>query len=700
MANLNLLFNPRGIAIIGASVDINRSGGQVQRALVMNGYKGSIYPVNPKYKEIQGIRSYSSVLEVDGPCDVAIISLPASFVPNVIEECGRMQIQFAVVHSSGFREIGSLGKALELNMINNARLGNVRIIGPNCLGVINVNENLYAAFGSMIRPPLMKSGSVSMVCQSGGFGHSIALQCGAAGIGFRYLVASGNEADLNALDLIDYYLEDSGTKVVISYIEGLSDGRRLMELGRKAASLNKPLILWKGGRGEQGVRAVASHTASMTGRYDVYQTALKQSAIIEVEEFSELVDIVSIFLSNRLPTGRSFGVLGGSGGSAIVFADACDSYRLKIPVLSAHQQVAISNLIPITGSAINPIDFTSSFLIDLTIDNFSKSLELIAKDDCIDQILIILSTVQGQRALNGAKKLAHISKLTNKPIYVFSSLPREVIKESIEILEESGIIVFSSLRRIAHAVAMIIDYIDRVNSFPSKSKNLLIPINKPTAKGNHDNLNEIEVKEWLFKQGIPVASDLLIKFDQNVPGEINFPVALKVLSRDLSHKSDVGGVKLDICNNNDLIQSIKDMYSIVNINAPNAILEGVIVSSMVKNSLEIIIGVVNDEVFGPVVMLGFGGTLAELYKDVTYRIAPFNEEIAASMLEELNGKAIFYGFRDKPEYDVSSLITIVSRISEIAWNSRAWLGELDINPLFIKKKGEGSLVGDALMYSI
>ncbi len=695
MGKLDGLFHPCGVAIIGASGDLARGGGQPVKALLELGYAGAVYPVNPKHATIGGVRCYPSVGAIEGPCDLAVIALPAAGVIDAVAACGAKGVKFAVIYGGGFREAGDEGKSRERALLAAARAGGVRLIGPNCLGVVNITDRVYAAFGSMTRTPVLPAGNVSMVYQSGGFGQSLALRCAAAGAGFRYLCASGNETDITTPELLDYYLDDAQTRIIVTYIEGVNDGRALMAAGRKAAALGKPILLWKGGRREQGLRAAASHTASMTGSYDIYQAALRQSGIIEVRDLDEVADLVQVLSTGRLPGGPRVALMGGSGGSAIVFADACDEEGLLIPALTPATVAKLHAFVPGMGSAANPIDFAAGFLADASAPKYARAVDAVLADDSIDQLCVMLATVQGKQAENGARILADAQTRFAKPILVFSSVPRDTMEAAHAIFAAAGIPVLPSPTRVAHAAAVAARYVEFIATAGTAAVDDGIVAGPGAAQRRV--LNELDSTNLLASYGVPVLAQRRLQADGSVVLDgLVYPVAAKVLSRDLPHKSDVGGVRLNIGSAQALVTAIAAMTAEVRRAAPAAAIEGILVTGMVVDALELMVGIVNDSVFGPTVLLGFGGTLAEVLRDRTYRVAPFDQGTARAMIDELRGAAILQGVRGAPPRDIEALAEAVSRISRMGWTLRDTLVELDINPLFVRAAGGGVVAGDAL----
>ena len=328
------LFNPRGIAVIGASGDLTRISGQPIAALKNSGYKGGIYLVNPKYQELHGLKCYPSVDAIGQPCDLALVAVPAPGVPAAIRDCGKAGIPFAIVLTAGFREAGPEGRKLEAELARAAKDSGVRFIGPNCQGSLSVPSRMWCVFGSVSHETELKEGAVSCAFQSGGFGYAVVNLAEAQGVGFRHVVSTGNETDMTMPELLSEFLDDPGTKLAFAYIEGTPNARAFLDLGRKSLETGKPVLIWKGAQTEAGTKAAASHTANMTGNYDLYHAAFRQSGIIEVHDIEEIVDIAKLFAQGRTPKGRSVGVLSISGGSGIVFADRAVKLGLTLPSFS------------------------------------------------------------------------------------------------------------------------------------------------------------------------------------------------------------------------------------------------------------------------------------------------------------------------------------------------------------------------------
>ncbi len=697
MSKFERLFSARAIAVVGATPDEYRVGGQPVRALRENGYRGKVFPVNPKYPEIGGYRCYPSLAAIGEPVDVVVICVPAAATPAVVKECGVLGIPYAVVLGGGFRESGPAGAALQDEMVANARAGGVRVIGPNCLGVANVHERVFAAFGSLTRPPLLNPGPVSMVMQSGGFGNTLAFRCHAAGIGFRILVTSGNEADLTAPELIDALVDDPQTRVIFSYLEGVTDGRALMAVAKRALAAGKPLLLWKGGNAGQGARVAASHTANLTGTYDVWRAAFRQCGIIEVRDTEQAADAIRALLPGRYPRGRNVAVITPSGGSAVAFTDVADERGLTL-VSPAEATTAILRTELVGAASIeNPIDLAASFIGDANRERYLRAARALLADPGIDQLCCVSATLIGKGAAINAGVLTEAAKETTKPLLAFSAVPREVAEDAFGMFDRAGIPIFVSPTRMAHAAATLADYGDARRR--SEAAAVLPEMLVPPLPATTGTLGEADSKAILAACGVRVSRDVVL-----APGDdsaitrldLRFPVAVKILSAEIAHKTDIGGVMLNVADAAHLHTAVAAVVANARKAHPAAPIDGVLVSEMITGAVETIAGVVNDEVFGPVVVLGMGGIAAEAMRDTSYRIAPFDTTTAREMIGELRARRIFDGLRGRPPCDVDALADALAKISQLAWAARDRLAELDVNPLMVLPRGEGVVAADAL----
>lgn len=695
------LFHPRGIAIIGASKDRSRIGGHPIHATRQAGYEGGIYPVNPRHEEVQGLRCYPDVASIDEPCDLAIVAVRAALVPAAIEACGKAGIFNAVVLAAGFRETGPEGSKIEHEMLAAARRNRVRVIGPNCQGIVSVHPGVFAAFGSVADELGLRAGGVSAAFQSGGFGYSIVNLAEASGVGFRYCVSSGNETDVTMPELLNSFLDDPGTQLSFAYIEGVTDGRALMRAGWKSLAAGKPLLLWKGAKTNTGARAAASHTANLTGSYDIYRTAFKTSGILEVSDVEQIVDLSKIFLTGRLPEGNGVGVLGISGGSGIVFADEAISRGLELPEFEDATTQALAKIVPLFGSISNPADVTAGVFNDLSV--LTETINIVLQDKRVHQLVLLLASMSGEYATQAAKAITAAAEKNDKPIIVGWSGRRARAEQAYQTLEQAGVPILPTPVRAAHAAAKVAQFANARRRHLSQRPDHAITaksgkVDLPSGAGL---LNEADSKRILSNFGIPVTKEARIPVDANAAecasaAGLRYPMAVKVLSAEIPHKSDIGGVRLNIGDAARLNAAATEVVRNASTAMPDASIEGILVSEM-ASGLELLIGAVNDPTFGPVVTVGMGGIYTEALRDVCFGIAPFDDEEAHRMIARLRSHKLLESNRGRPALDRDSLAQAVAKVSQLAHALGDRLAELDINPVFIGPQGEGIVAADALI---
>jgi acyl-CoA synthetase (NDP forming) len=692
-------FEPRGIAVIGASRDLGRIGGQPVRYLSTYGYPGKVYPVNPNYEEIAGLKCYPSVQAVDGPCDVALIALNARAVPQAIRDCGAKGVRFAVVLSSGFRETGEAGAALERDMLAAARTHGMRVIGPNCQGYLNLAIRLYATFGVLGLEPELKQGPVSTVSQSGGFGFGIVTQCESAGVGFRYIVSSGNASDVDAPELIEAYVEDPGTQIIVGYIEGVRDGRALMRAADRAMCAGKPVLMWKTGNSDAGKKASLSHTAALTGSYDVYRAAYRQAGILEVRDIDEISDAARAFLGKRLPRGNRVAALGSSAGSCILFTDRCAELGLEMATLAPETEAALAEVLPAFGSPRNPVDVTADIFNNPSA--FLRAVELVLADSGVDQLGVLYAGLSGEISLACNRAVVKAAAKSDKPVMLAWTARRHRAEAAYRLVEEAGIPYFASPVRLANAAGALARFAQFRARAAQRASLFAEDASAPgPAAARSGPLSETQSKSLVASWGIPSTRDVLVR-----PGEdpvaaargLAYPLVAKIASADIAHKSEAGGVVVGVRNAVELASAVEQVTQRARAYAPQAHIEGVLICEMVTDGVEMLLGVTEDPVFGPTVALGLGGVAAEALHDVAYRVAPFDEAEARAMIGELRGARLLGAFRNRPPADVEALAHAVARVSQAAYTLRARLAELDINPLFVLPQGQGVVAGDALV---
>jgi len=690
---LSRLFEPRGVAIIGASADLSRIGGQPVKALHQFGFRGGVYPVNPKYPEVDGLRCYPNVGAIDAPCDLAIIAVPAEAAVNAVRECGAAGISFCIVLSAGFRETGEAGAALQEALRQAAAEAHVRLIGPNCQGLMNLTTRLYAGFGSAFQVPDLPAGAVSLVTQSGGFGYAVLMSCTARGIGFRIALSTGNEADVTTPEVIEALIEEPGTRIICAYVESIADGRRLMAAGRRAVAAGKPLLVWKSGNSADGARAAISHTGSMTGRYDVYRAAFRQSGIIEILDIDDLADACRAFLGGSLPAGPRVASVGISGGAGILFTDRAIMRGLALPSLSEETNKRLRTAIPSFGSISNPVDVTAGVFNDTEV--LTNVISAVLGDPQVDQLAVLLASLPGEAALRAARAIRSAIAQHNKPVLISWSARRNRAKAAYALLEEGHVPIYESPVRAAEAAAWLAGF-SASSSAPAPSP----PPNvaRLSMSLHEGTLDEAQSKSLLKQAGIPIAHEIIVAAGTQKLGalDLSFPVVVKVLSRDIAHKSEVGGVRIGVGTREAVEIAIEEIRASVRKHRPDAAIDGYIIAEMIADGLETIVGVVRDPSFGPVVAFGLGGIATEVLKDISYRVAPFGVDEAHAMIRELRAAPLFGAFRGRGELDVAALADAIARISVLAAQEDR-IAELDINPLFVRPRGKGVIAADALI---
>ena len=697
--NLRKLVSPTSIVVVGASTDTKRVGGEIVLNLKTGGFRGDVFPVNPKYREICGYSCFPDVTAIDRAADMAVVAVNAEQVPNVIRDCGRAGISIAVVLSSGFGEAGTSGMELQRELDEVIAESGVRIVGPNCIGLMNVRQHMYCGFGPGFRNHGISKGPVAMVTQSGGYGFSVVGLCNHQGIGFSQIISTGNECDLSTADLIDYVLDDDEIKVVVTYIEGVKDGRRFLEVGQKALACGKPILCWKVGNSAVARNAVASHTANLSAPYELFKTAFSESGYIEIREIEDLVDIARGFLGGRIPKGRRVAVVTTSGGSGVLMADRCDEARLTLPEPPLTLLESISSILPPHSAVSNPVDMTAQVGDDAAA--FNRVVKAFVDSPAYDQILVRYGAVQGVNAPAWATGIVSMAQTTEKPVLVAWSRVPDPASKALQILEEGGVPWFVTPGRTVTAAAALGDFHFR----QARLQQSVIGPDERLSKVSIDLppgtsvLGEHASKKVIAAYGIPVVSEKLFnpaEIEKLEQSPFGFPLVVKIESPDIAHKTEAGAVITGIRSLPELRQAAVKVVSSAKMHFPDAIIEGVLVQQTCSG-MELILGAFVDDCFGPVVILGLGGIHAEVLKDVTRRFAPISRASAREMIFELRAAPLFSGYRGMPPLDVEALADVIFRLSHLISHHKDRIREIDINPLFVGPMGTGVVAADALI---
>ena len=506
------------------------------------------------------------------------------------------------------------------------------------------------------------------------------------------------------MELIDALIDDTETHCIVTYIEGTSDGRALLDVGRRALAAGKPILMWKGGVTEQGARAAASHTASMTGSYDFYRALFKQTGIVEVQELHEAVDYLKALLPRKLPQGRNVSIMGVSGGSAIVFADAGERAGLGLSELDERTQQRLATVVPSIGAIHNPIDLTAGYFSKANQEKLETAVRAVLDDAGTHAVCVNLATTGRAGGLVAAEVLSRVARTTDKPIVVFASAPASEIGDVLRAFADGGVPVFPSPSRAARAVAML----SGLREARTRQSHYAASHGDQTARGSGapwklladatGPLPETQSKAILAEIGVRVSRDVIVQDAaqaESVASDMTAPFVVKIVSPDIPHKTEIGGVKVGLRNAQEVAQAAAEVLRNAGAQAPAARIEGVMVSEMVRGGFELIAGVTHDEVFGPVVLVGAGGIHAEVLRDTSCRLAPFDEATAREMIDELRCRPILDGVRGSPALDVAAMARLLAALSTFAWQARDLVQEVDVNPVFVLP--EGAVAADALI---
>jgi acyl-CoA synthetase (NDP forming) len=693
------LINPRAVAVVGASSDLTRIGGQPLKLLTEFGYQGKVYPVNPKYPEIKGLACYANLASVPKPCDVALIALSAQHVIGVIEQCGAAGIPFAIVLSAGFGEIGADGAALQDKLVAAAHASGVRIVGPNCLGMLNLRDNVRNGFGGTLQLRTLIPGPFAMVTQSGGFGFGIVATAAYYGIGFNYAISTGNEADISMLDLTEHFLERGEVEGVVLFMEGVTDGRRLIAVGERALELGKPILVWKVGNTDIGRRAAASHTARMTTGYELFQAAFRRGGFVEVRDSDDLLDALKVFRARRLPRGNRVGVITISGGAGVALADRCMDLGLQLPPLSAETAATLRELVVDFAAIANPVDATANGYND-NFASYNRVIASVLADPGIDQV--IARSPRGAAATPWSRGFIEVARASDKPVVINWPTSPDDNAEVMQYLEQNGVPCILAPGRTVRALAALTEFAQKKRAFEQQPRHAaprFIARQSLDLPRSGATLGEHDSKRILGQYGIPVVSEKLLSVAA-IAGlarpPLPFPLAVKVESPDLPHKTEAGAVRLGVSDLAGLKAAAREVLASVREFKSEARVDGILVQEMAAG-LEVIVGALNDPVFGPVVVFGLGGVYTELLKDVTRGFAPFDVGAAKQMISEIKGSALLNGFRGQPALDIDALADALSRVSLLIADHAGRIAEIDINPLFVRPAGQGVVAADALI---
>ena len=696
--NIEFIMNPRSIAVVGATNRPGSVGLAVFRNILTAGFQGVLYPVNPKAKSIQSVKAYPKLTDIPDEVDLAVIVVPAEIVFSILEEAGQKQVKGAIVITAGFKEVGGHGIELENRLKEVIAKYDICLVGPNCLGVINNNENVRMNASFATKMP--KAGNIAFISQSGALCTAVLDYTEGRGVGFSKFISFGNKADVSEIDLLRYLKDDPDTDVILMYLEEITNGREFLETAREITwEARKPMLAIKSGRSTEGAYAAASHTGSLAGSDNAYDAIFHQSGILRVEGVDELFNHAIAFAQQPVPKGNRIAIVTNAGGPGIMATDAAIRHNLKIATLSEETKQKLKQELPPTASIQNPVDVIG----DATHERYEAAIRHVLMDENVDGGIVILTPQAMTNVLETAEIVPRVLKDIDKPV-LCSFMGIVDVSEGIRYLEEHGIPNYAFPEAAVRSMASMTFYGDllsldkrQVRRVAADRDTATAVIEKKLAGRDSYYMSEKEANEILQCYGFPVLKSILLKDSSQVDEaaeDIIFPVAMKICSPDIVHKFDAGGVRLKIKTKEDARKAFEDIIKNAKKFKPSAKIDGVIMERMAKRGVEVILGAVRDPKFGPICMFGLGGTFVDAIKDVTFRLAPMWEISAEIMIRTIKAHSILKGVRGEPPCDIDAIKDCILRLSQML-TEHPHIAELDINPLIVYPEGEGCVVADS-----
>jgi len=688
---LEFLLAPRSVAVIGAGRDVGGVGRSVYDALLEGGFPGDVWPVNPNATEIAEHPSYPDVGSLPGVPDLAVIAVPAAVVPDALEACGIAGVRGAIVLSAGFKESGSEGGVLERRLAQIARTHGIRLLGPNCLGLIVPGEHLNASFAG----PMVPSGAIAVVTQSGALGTAILDWARGRG-GLSGFVSLGNRVDLSESDFIDAFAQRPQTRVIAGYLESVVDGPRFLEVARRITR-DVPIVLLKAGVSDAGARAVSSHTGSLAGSDSAYEAAFAAAGVLRARDTQHLFGVSEAFASQPLPAGPGLAILTNAGGPAVMATDACDRLGVTLATLDTSTIDALRAVLPPAAAPYNPVDL----LGDASAERYADALRILAKDAAVRSILVLLTPQQTTNPMEVAAAIASAASASGRTTLA-AFMGEDAVEPARRYLAAAGVPAYRYPENAVDALSALERHCDL------RARPEIVP---PTLEVDRESVREILLQARAAGQtfvleehaariasayGIPqvpgsVARDRAEAL--RIASEIGYPVALKIASPDILHKSDIGGVALDIEDETALSRAWDRVLDNAHLRMPGASVWGAQVQRMVEPGLEVIVGMERDATFGPLIMFGLGGVYVETLHDVCFRLAPLDTSEAVRMIEQTHAHSLLRGVRGEQPRDIAAVADVLVRVAALATDFPEII-ELDINPLVVGRLGDGVVAAD------
>ncbi len=697
------VFNPKSVAVIGASQDERKWGFMVTKQLIAGGYSGRLYLVNPKRPEILGRKAVATILELNEPVDLALAVVGPRAVPSVVADCARMGVGAVVVFTSGFGETGTTGKAREAEMIQVTGNSGTRIFGPNCMGIFNSSCNMNAT-----GMPLVPKGSIALVSQSGNMGLTLFREASKKQIGISKFISLGNQCDVDFSDCLSYLRSDDSTKAIAMFIEGIKDGRAFLREARETVE-SKPVVVMKVGRSESGARSALTHTGSLAGSDVMHDGVFKQSGIVRVEETGDLLDVAQILATSRPPAGKRLAIITDGGGHGTIACDTAESSGLSVPLLSADTQVRLQTVLSANSTTLassNPIDVG-----DLPFESpevFSKCCDVCLEGSEVDMVLIaglfggygsgqvILSEETKKREETAAHEIVGLVEKYGKPLVVHSIYADDQV-QALQILRQASIPVYDSVEKAVRCLAKLRTaaelrskvVLENTHIPSGRRTNRIGEILRVLKHEGRTRLLETEVRELAESYGVPICkAEIAQSLDESVSAAktIGYPVVMKVISPDIVHKSDADCVKLNLKSDEEVKQAYLEVLKNAKRWRNRADVRGVLLAPYLRSGVEVIVGITRDNKFGPLIMFGLGGIFVELLGDVVFRSVPISRGDAKIMIDDLRNSRVLLGVRGQPKPDREAITDVLLAVSDLAEGCHE-IDELEFNPILAFEKG-------------
>lgn len=686
--SLDGLVRPRAIAVVGASADPDKLNGRIVRFLREKGYPGPVYPVNPKASVIEGYRCYPTLADVPGTPDLVVIALAAAQAGEAIREAGLRGASAALVFASGFAETGEEGRRRQAELREIARRSGVRLCGPNSVGVVNAFDHVVATF-SQIGNNIVHPGGLAFVTQSGALGTVVNTLAQRRKLGLGYVVHTGNEADVTAVDAIAAVAADDRVRVVGAYLEGVRDGAALCELARDLAIAGKPLVVVKVGRGATGARAVASHTGALATEDRLFGDLARQAGIVRARNEAHLLDLCEGFLRCPLPpVGGGLGIVTQSGGTAVLMADRADELGLRMPGLSDSTRETLATFLPSYASFDNPVDASMQAVADPAL--LGRSLATVLDDPSIGVGVVWLQHMDA-KADELVRMFADLRLVAAKPWIVAWAAPPE---HAVDALRAAGVCVFESAETAVDVARGLVEFA----MSRQRLGEVATPLPAADVRPAPGVVAALDAARRLAHAGVALPSTELAASATeavSIAHRLGVPVALKIESRDIAHKTEVGGVRLGLTGDVAVASAFDDVVASARARAPAARIDGALLQAMAAPGVELVVGLRRDPSFGMLVMLGLGGVFVEVLRDVCFRRAPVSRDEARSMIEELRGRRLLDSFRGRDAVDLDAIAELVRAVAAFGAANDDWLEELDLNPVIAR--ADGAVAVDWLM---